>query len=120
MIWDQIITADPSQNPNLPMDRRKSKSAPLPKSERGVIKLRNQKAKYQITDMIGNIAHKTNATLELSWNVQPWVGALTWTTHKPWGNWHALRGSKSKKFDFPDLKVKKDAGAGSSNNKAKI
>ena len=42
------------------------------------MRLANQKPKYQITDPSGRLAGRANATLELNWNVQPWVGALTW------------------------------------------
>lgn len=47
-------------------------------------------------------------TLEVGWNVQPWVGALTWTQ---WANpglgrwrWKALVGGRSLGFEFPALK----------------
>jgi signal peptidase complex subunit 3 len=107
VIWDQIIPADPAQNPNLALERRKSKTKPATKEERGKISLRNQKGKYQVTDMAGKLAEYGNATLELGWNVQPWVGPLTWTNRVGFGTWEALKGGKSGLFDFPALKPKK-------------
>lgn len=69
----------------------------------GIIKLSNQKPKYQITDISGKIAERANATLSLHWNVQPWVGALVWTNRKTYGRWEGLKGGVDK-FDFPPLK----------------
>ncbi|KAH0547779.1 hypothetical protein FGG08_000036 [Glutinoglossum americanum] len=116
VIWDQIIPADPSQNPNIaPERRRKSLASPPSKAERGLIRLHNAKSKYQITDRAGKIAERSNATLELGWNVQPWVGALAWTTHMQLGSWKALQGGRSKPFNFPELQVKKKSTGGRSN-----
>jgi signal peptidase complex subunit 3 len=115
VIWDQIIPADPLQNPNVASERRrKSSASPPSKAERGLIRLRNAKSKYQITDVVGKIAERGNATLELGWNVQPWVGVLTWTSHRQVGSWEALRGGRSKPFDFPELQVKKKSTGGQS------
>lgn len=44
----------------------------------GLLTLKNQKPKYQITDPSGIISSRANVTLTLGWNVQPWVGALMW------------------------------------------
>ncbi|KAL4742103.1 signal peptidase subunit-domain-containing protein [Aspergillus similis] len=44
----------------------------------GTLRLRNQKSKYQISDITGKMAERTNVTLSVGWNVQPWVGALWW------------------------------------------
>ena len=48
-------------------------------------------------------------TLEVGWNVQPWVGALTWTRREGegFGRWAGVRGGRSKAFDLPALKGKK-------------
>ena len=45
-------------------------------------------------------------TLEVGWNVQPWVGGLTWTrgTTAWWGRWKGLEGGRSAGFEFPALK----------------
>lgn len=48
-------------------------------------------------------------TLRLHYNVQPWVGALTWNHNTNYGLWKQLRGGLSKKFSLPPLK-KKDEG----------
>ena len=78
----------------------------------GIVKLNTQRPKYQITDVTGKIAERENATLTLHWNVQPWVGALTWTNTRNIGRWAGLKGGQSEQFAFPPLKgtesVKKD------------
>ena len=76
--------------------------------EPGIIRLRNTKPKYQITDISGVLSERTNVTLEIGWNVQPWVGALTWTLGegRVLGMWKGVRGGKSKAFDMPPLKKK--------------
>ena len=87
----------------------------------GVLKLSNQKPRYQITDHTGKIANRGNATLELGWNIQPWVGALTWTNWNDWGSWLGLKGGRSKAFDFPAVPEKKgakmDTAKGNERNK---
>lgn len=45
--------------------------------------------------------------LELGWNVQPWVGALTWESKKDYGTWKALEGGVSGEFEFPAVGAKK-------------
>ena len=74
----------------------------------GIIKLKNAKPKYQITDISGKLASKGNVTLEVGWNVQPWVGPLTWTMGQGqgFGRWMGMRGGRSKAFDMPALKGK--------------
>lgn len=62
----------------------------------------NSKPKYQITDITGKIAERTNATLTLKWNVQPWVGAMIWTNRNTYGMWKGLKGGVDK-FDFAAL-----------------
>ncbi|GIZ47546.1 hypothetical protein CKM354_001063400 [Cercospora kikuchii] len=71
----------------------------------GIIKLENQKPKYQITDVTGKIADKQFATLTLHWNVQPYVGALTWTNWNTFGRWRGLLGGMSDPFNFPSIKA---------------
>lgn len=88
----------------------------------GLLTMKNQKPKYQITDPSGVIASRSNATLTLSWNVQPWVGPLLWDRgileHKngmeaAQGSWnlpflkHQWRAGvmpRSANFDFPPIK----------------
>jgi signal peptidase complex subunit 3 len=74
---------------------------------RGELHLRNQRPKYQITDISGKLQNRTDVVLELGWNVQPWVGALTWTNWQKIGAWEGLKGGKSEPFDFPEIGAKK-------------
>ena len=76
--------------------------------EPGIIKLKNVKPKYQITDVTGKLAERENVMLQVGWNVQPWVGFLTWTMpewFELW-NWKGVVGGKSKVFNMPSLKGK--------------
>lgn len=63
----------------------------------------NQKPKYQITDISGNIAGHKNASLIVAWNVQPWVGALQWNDISGVG----VGAGRSAAFDFPELEGSK-------------
>jgi hypothetical protein len=76
----------------------------------GVLRLRGQKAKYQISDITGRLAERQNVTLSVGWNVQPWVGALWWAPGT--GAVPRTEGQivTSKAFDFPALKGKKVEG----------
>jgi len=62
--------------------------------------LKNQKPKYQITSPSG----------KLHYNVQPWVGVLTWTPQIEFGGWKKMKGGVSKKFKLPAIKVKAKEG----------
>lgn len=125
VIWDTIIpaTSTPYSWQNLKQryfsDKTKSKAK---KSRRGsdsksskttdivkpgVISLKNQKPKYQITDPTGVLSERANATLQVGWNVQPWVGALVWDKGylgSRVGKWAAGKVGKSDVFQFPPLK----------------
>ncbi|KAK5120889.1 hypothetical protein LTR85_005956 [Meristemomyces frigidus] len=123
VIWDAIIPSDYAPlHPNTyihPASKAKKSAKPKKKESGkpypaggspGIVRLENQKPKYQITDVSGKIAKRGNATLSLHWNVQPWVGALVWTNKNSIGRWQGLQGGEAK-FDFPPLKgteVKKD------------
>ncbi len=131
VIWDTIIpaTSTPFSVQNLKTQywhsRSKTKSTKVSKSKSrresnakattelakpGVISLRNQKPKYQITDPSGVISERSNATLHVSWNVQPWVGALTWDKGylgSRVGAWEPGKAGKSEAFEFPPLKGSK-------------
>lgn len=127
MIWDAIIPSDyaplhpntyihPTAKANTAAkksakSKKKDKGKPYPAGgSPGIVKLDNQKPKYQITDVSGKIAERDNATLTLHWNVQPWVGALVWTNRNTVARWQGLRGGEAK-FDFPSItgtEVKKD------------
>ncbi|EMF11629.1 signal peptidase 22 kDa subunit [Sphaerulina musiva SO2202] len=76
----------------------------------GILRLQDQKPKYQITDVSGKMAERPFATLTLHWNVQPWVGLLTWTNFQTYGRWQGLQGGISEVFSFPAVKeaVKKE------------
>lgn len=76
----------------------------------GVLRLKGQKAKYQISDITGRLAERGNVTLSVGWNVQPWVGALLWAPAT--GAVPRTGGSivSSEAFDFPALKGKKAEG----------
>ncbi|KAI4190664.1 MAG: hypothetical protein LQ346_004877 [Caloplaca aetnensis] len=125
IIWDAIISSGSQKNPSTPFtlysyfttpskptvkSRRPSKSKKEAAAEEapGLVRLKNSKPKYQITDISGQLSATSNATLELGWNVQPWVGALTWTMREDssWGRWTGMVGGRSKAFDMPSLKVK--------------
>ncbi|KAK5088192.1 hypothetical protein LTR05_002409 [Lithohypha guttulata] len=129
VIWDSIIpaTATPwswqslkstyfpdkkslrvSKNKN--KNKRGVESTTTALSKPGKINLKNQKPKYQITDPSGIMAQRQNVTLQVSWNVQPWVGALVWDNGYfggRVGSWKNGRTGRSKSFDLPALKGSK-------------
>ncbi|KAF1363682.1 signal peptidase 22 kDa subunit [Lizonia empirigonia] len=115
IIWDAIVpsvSAPWHQNHYTPPTSSKSKTpkakpAPPPSVPAGDLHLRNQRPKYQITDISGKLQSRRNATLELGWNVQPWVGALTWTNWQTLGMWKGLDGGRSEAFEFPEIAAKK-------------
>ena len=47
--------------------------------------------------------------LKVHYNVQPWVGLLTWTPEREFGRWKKIKGGVSKVFALPAVKVKKTA-----------
>ncbi|OAX82758.1 hypothetical protein ACJ72_02895 [Emergomyces africanus] len=141
IIWDAIISAPESPYSIPALTRRffpskKTKSSKFssktnkdasspskePKSP-GLLRLRNQKPKYHITDLSGKMASRENAQLVVAWNVQPWIGALMWGPHSKvaeniGGTLGGLldmavltrgRGGRSKPFAFPELKGAKRA-----------
>lgn len=127
VIWDTIINSHSQSHPFNPIHYFKELYAPTKKTnkgrrplatkkkesesepEPGIIRLKNSKPKYQITDISDVISERNNVTLEIGWNVQPWVGALTWTLGEGqgYGLWKGVAGGKSKAFDMPPLKGKK-------------
>jgi signal peptidase complex subunit 3 len=42
--------------------------------------------------------------LKMHFNVQPWVGFLTWNQERDLGLWHAMDGGESNPFDIPPVK----------------
>ncbi|RHZ69587.1 hypothetical protein CDV55_106357 [Aspergillus turcosus] len=77
----------------------------------GVLRLSNQRAKYQISDITGKLAERENVTLSVGWNVQPWVGALWWSPGSGAVPRTAGTVVSSKAFDFPALKGSKASAA---------
>jgi hypothetical protein len=128
VIWDIIIPAtespysmqnmktkywEPYMSKNKKTSRAK-KSAKTPKTKElvkpGVLVLKNQKPKYHITDPSGIISERSNVTLQVSWNLQPWVGALVWDKGifgQRVGPWPPGKEGTSKPFSFPPLKGSK-------------
>jgi hypothetical protein len=54
-------------------------------------------------------------TLRLHYNVQPWVGLLTWDQYETdVGRWKRMKGGVSKVFSLPAVK-KKDEGKSKSS-----
>lgn len=122
IIWDTIINSDSQSHPLNPLHlftsppppKKSSKSKSptakkqTPQLEPGIIRLKNAKQKYIITDISGVISERANVTLEVGWNVQPWVGALLWAfgEGQSLGRWNGVKGGRSKAFDMPPLKGK--------------
>jgi len=121
IVWDAIlpgISAPWHQNHYIHPTPKNQKRKSTPKKSkqeqsqdspygRGIIKLDGQRPKYQITDISGKLQNRTDATLELGWNVQPWVGALTWMNRRDYGAWKGIKGGVSGEFDFPEVGAKK-------------
>ena len=79
---------------------------------RGKIELKNQKPKYQITAPSGKLAETEDVVLKVHYNVQPWVGVLTWTPQIEFGKWKKVKGGVSKLFNMPALKPKAEKKSG--------
>lgn len=124
VVWDAIIPSDYAPlhqntylhpNPKGKKPTKKEHKSGVAKAYPegtgpGIIRLKDQKPKYQITDATGKMADRQHATLTLHWNVQPWVGLLTWTNFNTYGRWQGLHGGISEVFNFPSIKdaVKKE------------
>jgi hypothetical protein len=125
VIWDMIIPAPstPYSFQNLKARYFPEKSTKSSRSRKpsvssktkelvkpGMLALKNQKPKYQITDPSGIMSERLNVTLVVGWNVQPWVGALIWDQSllgNRIGAWKAGKVGRSGAFDFPPLKSSK-------------
>jgi signal peptidase complex subunit 3 len=113
VIWDSIIT-NPSADhlTNLgPVAMKKLKRSAEGKTidpSRGILSLKNQKPKYQITHPTGKIAETDDVTLKVHYNVQPWVGPLTWNQDVDIGLWKKMGNGISRVFSLPALKKKED------------
>jgi hypothetical protein len=75
---------------------------------RGKLELKNQKPKYQITAPTGKLAETDDVRLNVHYNVQPWVGVLTWEPQVEFGRWKRMKGGLSKVFSLPALKKKEE------------
>ncbi len=49
-------------------------------------------------------------TLRVHYNVQPWVGVLTWSQDREFWRWEGMAKAASEAFPLPALKPKKDEG----------
>lgn len=49
--------------------------------------------------------------LQVHYNVQPWVGILTWTREADFFRWSVVKGGVSKVFKLPALKKKDEKKA---------
>ncbi|PYH42686.1 signal peptidase complex subunit SPC3 [Aspergillus saccharolyticus JOP 1030-1] len=105
------VSTRKSAKPSNSQTRSKATAPP------GVLRLRDQKAKYQIGDVSGKMAERENVTLSVGWNVQPWVGALWWSPGS--GSVPRTNGAvgTSKAFDLPVLKGK---GAAQQQQQSKV
>lgn len=54
--------------------------------------------------------------MHLKYNIQPWVGALVWSSTEDRGAWRAIEGESSQVFDMP--LVKAAAGVGGAASKS--
>ncbi|KAL3957573.1 hypothetical protein ACCO45_008151 [Purpureocillium lilacinum] len=122
VIWDTIITnpsADHLKNIG-PLAMKKLKKSAEGKTidpSRGLLKLRNQRPKYQITHPSGKIAQAQDVTLKIHYNVQPWVGLLTWNMDKDIYQWKTMAGGLSDKFTLPAIKSKDNKSKSKSKSK---
>ncbi|KAL4864202.1 hypothetical protein BDV12DRAFT_176569 [Aspergillus spectabilis] len=123
IIWDTIIEAPESPYtfanlrerffPTITKGAKRSTTSKTKNQKKkepaapGLIRLRDQKSKYQISDITGTMAERTNVTLAVGWNVQPWVGALWWAPGT--GAVPRTEGGigVTKAFDLPALKGSK-------------
>ncbi|KAI1498522.1 signal peptidase 22 kDa subunit [Biscogniauxia marginata] len=124
VIWDSIITSPSADHlSNLgPAALRKLRKSAEGKSidpSRGKLSLKNQKPKYQITHPTGRIAETDDVTLRVHYNVQPWVGALTWNQDSDLGLWKKLADGASAAFALPPVKRKDGDNAASRKSTSK-
>ncbi|KAI8630139.1 signal peptidase subunit [Xylariaceae sp. FL1651] len=115
VIWDTIITSPSSDHlanigPATLKKLRKSAAGKSIDPSRGKLSLKNQKPKYQITHPTGKVAETDDVTLHVHYNVQPWVGMLTWNQDFDFALWKKMAQGISKAFELPAIK-KKEADA---------
>ncbi|CAK7270582.1 Signal peptidase complex subunit [Sporothrix epigloea] len=122
VIWDKIITSPSSDHlanigPIALSKLRKSAKGKSIDPSRGILHLKNQKPKYHITHPSGKIAETEQVRLRVHYNVQPWIGMLSWNQYRgdssiaSWllpqrggaGSplWQPLAGGESEAFQLP-------------------
>ncbi|KAI0398061.1 signal peptidase 22 kDa subunit [Xylariaceae sp. FL0594] len=111
VIWDTIITSPSSDHlANIgPATMKKLLKSAAGKSidpSRGKLSLKNQRPKYQITHPTGKVAQTGDVTLHVNYNVQPWVGLLTWNQDVDFYRWKRMAKGISKAFELPAVKKK--------------
>ncbi|KAI0550767.1 signal peptidase subunit [Xylaria curta] len=111
VIWDTIITSPSSDHlanigPATLKKLRKSAAGKSIDPNRGKLSLKNQRPKYQITHPSGKVAKTDDVTLRVHYNVQPWVGALTWNQDVDFAMWKKMGQGISKAFSLPAVKKK--------------
>ncbi|TRX96179.1 hypothetical protein FHL15_002903 [Xylaria flabelliformis] len=111
VIWDAIITSPSSDHlanigPATLKKLRKSAAGKSIDPNRGKLSLKNQRPKYQITHPSGKVAKTDDVTLRVHYNVQPWVGALTWNQDVDFAMWKKMGQGISKAFSLPAIKKK--------------
>ncbi|KAL2257202.1 hypothetical protein VTK26DRAFT_520 [Humicola hyalothermophila] len=111
VIWDSIITSPSADHlANLgPIAMKRLRRSAQGKSidpSRGKLSIKNQRPKYQITHPSGKVAEQEDVVLRLHYNVQPWVGLLTWNPDADFFKWKTLKDNLSKKFALPAVKKK--------------
>lgn len=127
VIWDAILPSPPTlfspayaKLQKLKNKKSKSKFAKIvtpTTNQPGLLKLKNQRPKYPIADISGLLSGRGNATLELGYNIQPWVGALTWNREGKLGRWEGLD-AKSQPWAFAQRKLTAREGAEGEKRKA--
>ncbi|KAI1126360.1 signal peptidase subunit [Nemania abortiva] len=114
VIWDTIITSPSSDHlanigPATLKKLRKSAAGKSIDPSRGKLSLKNQRPKYQITHPTGKVANTEDVTLHVHYNVQPWVGMLTWNQDVDFALWKKMARGISKVFQLPAIKKKDEA-----------
>ncbi|KAI0525682.1 signal peptidase subunit [Xylaria bambusicola] len=112
VIWDTIITSPSSDHlanigPATLKKLRKSAAGKSVDPSRGKLSLKNQRPKYQITHPTGKVANTEDVTLHVHYNVQPWVGMLTWNQDFDFALWKKMAKGISKAFALPAVAPKK-------------
>ncbi|GAW25418.1 putative signal peptidase subunit [Rosellinia necatrix] len=117
VIWDTIITSPSSDHlanigPATLKKLRKSAAGKSIDPNRGKLSLKNQRPKYQITHPTGRVAETGDVTLHVHYNVQPWVGVLTWNQDVDFALWKRMARGVSDVFRLPAVKKKDEAKGG--------